>query len=453
MNNKDLINNASSQNSFLIVGFGMTGKAIARFLDNKNLFYYVVDKTDIIEKTGPGFKKQLSEKAAHELLASSQITSVFPSPGVSLQHPVVTTAAKHMIPIIGELELASFYLLGDFIAVTGTNGKSTTAMLINALLEDAGMANRLCGNIGEPLINAVNEPPTPFYVIEESSYQLELVGSLTHRIAICLNVTEDHFDRYNNIQEYALAKQNIIKNSDQNHWFIFNDDDPYCQRMSWDSHTQNIPYSLVKIYDQGSYSQQDKLIIKIKDKTFIFQLSECALTGLHNHENMLASLTAALLINSTPEAVESYKKTLKTFTGLNHRMQKVHSHKGVFYYDDSKATNVGAVIMALASFDKPIILIAGGKEKNCDFSPLKGLIKNKVKKLILLGDAKEKMAKLFKDDAEIILVKDMKEAVSQASKEACEGDVVLLSPACASFDQYKNFEERGYDFQQCVKNI
>jgi UDP-N-acetylmuramoylalanine--D-glutamate ligase len=453
MTNKDLINNTSSQDSFLIVGFGMTGKAIARFLDNKNLFYYIVDNRDITEEAGTGFKKQLSEKSAQELLASSQITSVFPSPGVSLQHSVVTTAAKHKVPIIGELELASFYLQGDFIAVTGTNGKSTTAMLINALLEDAGMANRLCGNIGEPLINAVNEPPTPFYVIEESSYQLELVGSLKHRIAICLNVTEDHFDRYDNIQDYALAKQNIIKNSDKNHWFIFNDDDPYCQRMSWESNTQNSPYSLVKTYNQGSYSQHDELIVKLNNETFTFKLSECALTGLHNHENMLASLTAVLLINKTPEAVNSYKKTLKTFKGLKHRMQKVHEFNGVHYYDDSKATNVGAVVMALASFDQPIILIAGGKEKNCDFAPLKGIIKNKVKKLILLGDAKDKMETIFKNDAEIILVKDMKEAVLQAKQEASEGDVVLLSPACASFDQYKNFEERGYDFQQHVKDL
>ncbi len=432
----------------------MTGKAVANFLESKDFSYYIYDENEVTDKMGPGFIKQLQLDEINKALDSKTVKAVFPSPGVSLKHSVIARAYENNIPMIGELELASFYLKGDFIAVTGTNGKSTTAMLINALLEDAGIQNRLCGNIGSPLINAVNETPVPFYVIEESSYQLELIGSVRHSISICLNVTEDHFDRYDSIIDYALAKKNIINNSHSDDVFIYSDDDQYCRQISQQAKTKNIPFSLVNKLQNGAFIDDNKLVITLDGKEFIFDLNDCSLKGMHNWENMLASLTAALIINNTNEAYKSYQNTLKTFVGLPHRMQKVHSENGVDYYNDSKATNVGSVVMALAGFqEKNIILIAGGKDKDCDFRPLKGIVENKVKNLILIGEAKERMQETLRDNAVIDLKDNMAKAVEYAKSIAKKGDTVLLSPACSSFDQYKNYEERGKDFTDCVNKL
>src|SRR3989339_764031 len=335
LSHRDLLHNASSNHLFLILGYGMTGQALARFLESQKRRYVIFDEKDIKTPSSPYCLDRIDLKQGSQLLLENKISAIFPSPGVSLQHTLNTLACQSKVPIIGELELASFYLKGDFIAVTGTNGKSTTAMLISALLKDAGVENRLSGNIGAPLIDAVNEPPFPYYVIEESSYQLELVGTLS----------------------------------------------------------------------------------------------------------------AAIIIDSSPTALASYQNTLANFVGLPHRMQKIHSSNGIDYYDDSKATNVDSVVMALASFDGNVILIAGGQSKHCDYTPLKGIMHHKVKTLILLGEAQDEMHDAFHDQAPTERVANMREAVTLAKRLATSGDVVLLSPACASFDQYQNYKERGNDFQ------
>lgn len=434
----------------LILGYGLTGKALADFFENKKIAYVICDDQNAVLRTGDFFRGAVSWDDA---AVKSQIKMVFPSPGIARTHPWCSWAHDARIPVVGELELASFYLSGDFIAVTGTNGKSTTVMLINALLKDAGAAVGLYGNIGEPLIAATREPNHDGYVVEESSYQLELIGGLRHRVAVCLNVTSDHFDRYKNLEEYALAKARIFQNSRPDDFFIFNYDDEFCLRMSWKSKARNIPFSLVHRFVEGAFVEENDMVIRMSDKEFRFSLSDCSLKGLHNVENMLASLVAALAYRNDEASVASYRGTLKNFQGLPHRVEKFFSTQGIDFYDDSKGTNVGAVVMALAGFDKNVILIAGGRDKHGDYAPLKGLLAGKVKKLILLGEAKTVMEKALQGATEIKLVATMREAVHEAKVSAESGDTVLLSPACSSFDQYRDYEERGLDFQSCVREF
>ncbi len=452
MTTQELLKNFNSEDAILIYGLGVTGKALAEFCEKKKFRYFITDQNKNLAWQGKYFQGFID--SSHDL-KGKEIKFIIPSPGVPLTDPLVQKVLKEKIPIVGELELASLYLKGDFIAVTGTNGKSTTVKLINELLNDAGIENGLMGNIGCPLISAVSEPPKFWYVIEESSYQLEMIGQMRHKIAVCLNVTDDHLDRYDSMAGYAKAKSHIIKNSQAGDGFIFNADDEHCVRMSWaaqDRKMHLLPFSLVNAVGEGACVEQDQLVVRLDGIEYKFDLKACALKGLHNQENMMAALLAVLVVNSKSEAIKAYQGKLKNFSALPHRVEKVGSFDGVDYYDDSKGTNVGAVVMSLASFDQPVILIAGGKDKNSDYFPLKGLLKGKVKKLILLGEAKEKMHQVFNDSVDTVLVHDMKEAVNVAHKNAVSGDIVLLSPACSSFDQYQDYKERGLDFQTCVKN-
>jgi len=457
MENESIIKEATPEDRFLILGYGVTGKAIAAFFDREGLNYFIFDDAGTVSDVGAGFQKQFGSVEELGSLIERNIKAVIPSPGVSLTHPVAQKANAQKVPMIGELELASFYLEGDFIAVTGTNGKSTTVKLINALLKDSGIENSLKGNFGSPLITAVNEPPAPFYVVEESSYQLELVGGLRHRISVCLNVSDDHLDRYPDLKAYSRAKENVILNSGSHDVFIYNADDRFCLGMAKRAKRAKrakvgslLPLSLVNKFEEGGFVDSQEMVIRRKGQEWRFPLARCALLGMHNQENMLAALLVVTEIASSDEVITSYRHTLSLFKGLPHRLQKVASLGGVDYFDDSKATNVGAVVMALASFHRPIVLIAGGRDKQGDYAPLKGLIQGKVKKLILMGEAQELMAKELQGTTDIALVHDMKEAVQVAHESVKEDDVVLFSPACSSFDQYENYMQRGDDFKQQV---
>lgn len=450
------IENISASESYLILGYGVTGRSLARFFAKKRWPYCVAEDNNIVTENDGAFTGQVRIEngelfSATRKISPSEIKAVFPSPGVSPEHPVARWSQKHKVPMGSELDLAFYYITGELIGVTGTNGKSTTVKLIEALLQNAGQAVSLNGNIGSPLIDAVGETPQSFYVVEESSYQLEQIASLRHRYAVCLNVTDDHFDRYPDIDAYARAKARVAEYSRPEDFFFYNHDDRHCVRMTKSTLAKKIPFSLVNEFDEGAFADKTDMVVRLAGKEFRFAIKEASLKGLHNLENMLASLLVVLSIASDEKTVASYRKTLATFVGLPHRVQKVHAENGVTYYDDSKGTNVGSVVMALAGFENNVILIAGGKDKLGDYAPLKGLIKSKVKKLILLGEAKKKMAEVLRRDADLSLVENMQEAVALAKKIALPGDTVLLSPACSSFDQYNNYHERGLDFQKWIK--
>lgn len=441
---------------YLILGFGVTGKALAGFFERKGSPYLVAEDNFAADVPGNFFRGRAEIRGdtlfcRGEEVPPSSVKGFLPSPGVSPAHPIARWSMQHAVPLVSELDLAAENLHGEFIGVTGTNGKSTTVKLIGALLQGAGFKAGFFGNIGSPLVNAVSETPQDFYVIEESSYQLEQIRSLKHRFAACLNVTDDHFDRHGDLNSYAAAKERVLLNSGPEDVFVYNADDPRCVRMATRTRAQLLPFSLVNRFASGGFMDGDELVVALPAGTWRFPLKAAALKGLHNAENMLVALLIALSARHDEAAVASYRVKLASFQGLPHRVEKVFSQGGVDYYDDSKGTNVGAVVMSLAGFEGNVILIAGGKDKLGDYAPLKGLVKAKVKKLVLIGEAKERMKEAFSAVTDVVLAADMKDAVAIAKKAARSGDTVLLSPACASFDQYGNYKERGLDFQKWVK--
>ncbi len=365
------------------------------------------------------------------------------SPGVPLTRPWLSGG----IPVVGELEFASRYLDGKILAVTGTNGKSTTVTLLDFIFKNAQCTSSLKGNIGMPLISAVNEPPSSFYVVEVSSYQLETIDTFHPFIAMMLNVTEDHLDRYQTIDEYAAAKARISMNQGPGDFFIYNADDPKCIHMAKKVKSKAIPFSLVNQLPEGGFVKKNALVIRYKGIEEMYPLNECSLQGLHNQENMLAAVLAATLAGVNSQSV---RQALKSFTALKHRLEYVGEFLGMKFYDDSKGTNVGSVVMSLASFEKNIILILGGKDKGGDYAPLASMIKAKVKLLLVLGEAKNKIVSALGSSTKTIKVSTMRDAIQKSFELGQKGDTVLLSPACSSFDQYKNYAERGTDFSHWV---
>lgn len=437
--------------AFLILGYGVTGKALADHMDRTKQFYHIWEDQQVVTRTSPHFLGQIRESDLTSDFAQ-KTAMVLPSPGAPLTHPTIQWGMQQNLPVLSEVEWASRFLEGNFIGVTGTNGKSTTVKLIHELLKAIDVRSGIFGNYGLPLICACEEPLPFTYVVEESSYQLEHIEKLHHQIAVCLNITPDHLDRYGNMEDYRKAKARIVENSSPEDVFIYNADNLGCVQIAKESQAQNLPFSLANEFEEGGFTKDGQMIIRLSGKEFCFDLADCALPGWHNQENMLAALLTVLNINSEDKAVEAYKQVLKTFKGLPHRVEFVCEENGARYYDDSKATNVEAVAMALTSFDNPIVLIMGGKDKDGNFNLLKGLVQEKVKTLILCGDARDKIASVLAENANTKTVATLKEATALAKQTAESGDVVLLSPGCASFDEFKNFVERGLCFQSWVKN-
>lgn len=430
-----------------ILGYGVTGQALARYCERQNLPYKILEDKNFSPPVNSLYKGAADPSFADHPCA------VYLSPGLAPNHPWRVAARNKGIPELGEFALAAKHLRGKIIGVTGTNGKSTVVTLIHALLKNAGVDAGLFGNIGTPLIDATGQNEHDYYVVEESSFQLETMGNLKHHIAVCLNVTDDHYERYADIHEYARAKSLILSGMGADDFFIYNQDDPHCERMSRNTIAKKKPFSLTHDCIPGGSVERNQLVIKMNGDSFFFDTNTATLKGLHNQENMLAALSAVLSIKNDTASVASYRNTLATFRGLPHRVEFVAEKNGVRYYDDSKGTNVGAVVMALAGFDAPVILIAGGRDKGGDYTPLKGLVKGKVKHLILIGEARPIIHAALKGLCPITEVEKMAEAVKHAHQIGAKGDVVLLSPACSSFDQYKNYHERGLDFQNCVMSF
>lgn len=443
--------NDFKRGKYLVGGLGITGASVIDFLLRQGCSLVGFEELSL-ENYEALKKKTDAEKALFYFKSLpdkvfKNCEGVIVSPGVPLTRPWIQEAQKRNIPVTGELELASRFIQGSIIAVTGTNGKSTTVTLLNAILKTGGFTASLKGNIGSPLITALAEPPAGYYVVEVSSYQLETIESFHPKVSINLNVTSDHLERYAGIHDYAKAKARIFMNQQGEDAFIFNADDPFCRTMARRAKCKTYPFSLVNHFSEGGFVNRDEMVVRINEKESRYSLKDCSLSGLHNQENMLASLIAATLMGVDRDAIS---ETLKSFKPLSHRVEYVGEWGGISFYDDSKGTNVGAVVMSLASFEKDVILILGGRDKGGDYSPLKSLIQVKVKALVILGEAREKISAVLEGLKPLYQVSNMEEAVSTSFKLGKPGDVVLLSPACSSFDQYKNYAERGKDFQQWV---
>lgn len=376
------------------------------------------------------------------------------SPGVPLDIPLVKRAKEADIEIIGELELAYNLCKGKFIAITGTNGKTTTTVLTGEIFKNEGKEAYVVGNIGVAAVSKAMEASENAYMITEvSSFQLETIKEFKPLVSAILNVTPDHLNRHKTFNNYAEAKAQIFKNQDENTFFIVNYDNPEAYALVKNCMAQVIPFSRKEVLEKGCFVKDDEIILKDDTRTItVCHVKELKIPGLHNLENALAAAAIAYWSGISHFAIAD---TLKTFEGVEHRIEYVDTVQGIRFVNDSKGTNPDASIKAIEAIDTKIILIAGGMDKGSDFEEFIGSFNNKVKYMVLLGETAEKI----KDTAckmgflNVIIKENMELCVEKAFEIAQDGDTVLLSPACASWDMYPNFEARGQHFKDCVKKL
>lgn len=378
---------------------------------------------------------------------------VIPSPGVPATVTPLKEAASHGIPIWSEIEAAYRLAQGQLIAVTGTNGKTTTTSLIGQMLKDVNLPVIVAGNIGVPLIGEAEQSTGQHaLVVEVSSFQLEWVEQFRPKVAVMLNITPDHLDRHKTLDNYIKTKANIFSTQRAIDYTVLNFDDPNVKKMAALTNAQVIFFSRKHNLEAGVFVRDGKITIKQEEELPVVAVEDIAIKGGHNLENALAATATAWVMGLTPEEI---KQTLKSFPGVEHRLEPVRTLDGVQYINDSKGTNPDASIKALEAFQNPIVLIAGGMSKGSDFSDFAENIKMKARAVILLGEEAEKLEDTLKDKqfTAIHLVKNYEEAVPLAQKLAQPGDIVLLSPACASWDMFSSFEERGKLFKHLVKEL
>ena len=375
------------------------------------------------------------------------------SPGVPNDSAVVQDARTKGIKLISEIELAYHYCKGKIIAITGTNGKTTTTSLCGHVFNTCGYKTHVAGNIGlafSEVVLDVNEGE--FVSLEVSSFQLDLIENFKPAAALILNITPDHLNRYeNSLQKYSESKQRIYKNQDEKDYLILNKDNPTVIKYLVDHKSKSFFFSLNEEQDNGCFHSGGNVIFRMNGKeSFRCLRNDIKIRGEHNLANSMAVISAAKVFNLDNEGII---KGLRTFESVEHRLELVRQIDGVKYINDSKATNVDSVWYALKSFDEPILLILGGQDKGNDYEQIKPLVLQKVKKIYAIGSSAEKVYNFFHHDVKVEIEKTMQDAVKSSSKEAKSGDVVLLSPACASFDMFNNYEHRGKVFKEAVNNL
>jgi len=439
----------------LVVGLARTGQATVKFLKAKGSIVSTTEmkpkeemKEAIRELEGMDFPM---EWGGHQTETFIKQDLIVVSPGVDLKIEPIQAAMKRGVRIISEIELAYQFIPIPIIAVTGTNGKTTTTLLIGEMLKEEGKKVGVGGNVGDPLILfAEGGDRWEVLVAEISSFQLEAIEDFRPRFSVLLNITEDHLDRYTSYEEYREAKARIFANQNSGDVAVLNGDDPIVMGFGGRVKAKKVLFSLRKRFKEGAFSNGQKIILRLGVKEESYSLARTPLKGIHNVENMMASLITARMYGCSKKAIET---VLNRFEGLEHRLEFVRETKGIRFYNDSKATNVGSVVKSLQSFGEPIILIAGGKDKNGDLSPLRELIQSRVKQMVLIGEAKERMNRELGDLTDTVITTTLEEAVHLAYQSAREGDVVLLSPACSSFDMFKDYKERGRVFKEAVHRI
>jgi UDP-N-acetylmuramoylalanine--D-glutamate ligase len=379
---------------------------------------------------------------------------VMKSPGIPDTAPIVQKLLKKGVKVISEIEFAGAYTDALLVGITGTNGKTTTATLTYQLLKDGGLNVGLGGNIGRSFAGLVAENAFENYVLELSSFQLDGIERFHNHIAVILNIVPDHLDRYEyDFNKYVEAKFRIIMNQTEEDYFIFDADDETIGKWLSENRirSQKLPFSISKKLEKGAYIEDEKLIIKLKNKEEIMPIATLGLQGQHNIKNAMAASTIATLLKIRKATI---RESLENFQGVEHRLERVLKINNVMYINDSKATNVNATFYALDSMERPTVWIVGGVDKGNDYTELLPLVNEKVKAIICLGVDNEKIVNQFGSCVDIVVETDsMKAAVEIAYKLSSKGDTVLLSPACASFDLFKNYEDRGRQFKEAVRNL
>jgi UDP-N-acetylmuramoylalanine--D-glutamate ligase len=436
----------------LVVGLARTGSECARFLARKGARVSVCDvrsadelKQDVAALTGLPVEFHFGAEVTGWL---ENVDYVVPSPGVPMQNVLLQAALARGIPVLSEIELAYRFFRAPLVAISGTNGKSTTTTLIGAMFKAEGKKIFLGGNLGAPFIGALTDS-WDWGVVEVSSFQLEWVERFCPRIALLLNVSEDHLDRYPTFADYCRAKERIFAAQTRAELAILNRDDPLVWEMKERIQARVFSFGFGAV-DEGVFATDREVVWRAGANEERFSLQNVKIQGVHNVENMMAATAAAKLAGISRRAIED---ALEEFPGLEHRLEFVRERDGVRYYNDSKGTNVGAVVKSLASFSAPVILLAGGVDKGGDYRPLADAIQGKVRRLVLFGAAKGIIAGAVGHLTETTIVDDMAAAVRDAAAHGRPGDVVLLSPACSSFDQFRNYAERGRIFKDLVTGL
>ena len=440
----------------VILGAGESGTGAAVLARKEGLDVFVSDISPIRQD----YKNKLVddeiawEEGRHTDEKILTADEVIKSPGIPDHTPIMRKIIEKNIPVVSEIEFAGRYARAKMICITGSNGKTTTTMLTHHILKNAGLDVGVAGNVGNSLALQVAESPHDYYVIELSSFQLDNMYDFKADIAILLNITPDHLDRYHsNFQEYVESKFRIIRNQTVDDAFIFWNDDPVIRQglEKFKPQATVYPFSENQASNVKGYVQKGKIILETLKGTFTMERDLLSLKGTHNLYNSLASGIAAKVTDIRDEKIRA---SLTDFYGVEHRLEMVTRVRGVDYINDSKATNVNSCWYALYCIPAPLVLILGGTDKGNDYSEIEHLVKKKVHSLIFLGTDNSKLHDFFDGMVpQITDARSMEEAVELAYRLARKGDTVLLSPCCASFDLFENYEDRGNQFKQCVRNL
>jgi UDP-N-acetylmuramoylalanine--D-glutamate ligase len=441
----------------VILGGGESGVGAALLAKQKGWDVLLSDNGNI----APGYQEELKQHnipfeerghtEEHILLADE----VVKSPGIPDQVPLIQKLRAKGVPVISEIEFAGRYASGRKICITGSNGKTTTTMLIQHLLRNAGVNVAMAGNVGVGFARQVAKGVEPdWWVLELSSFQLDGMYDFRADVAILLNITPDHLDRYNyEMQRYVASKLRIIQNQTPADIFIYCQDDVTLREalQTQDIKAVQLPFSIEQTMNEGACIEGDQLIINYKGEPMSLFTQELALKGRHNLYNSMAAGIVAKVIKIRKKVI---RDSLASFTGVEHRLEKVSLVRGIEFINDSKATNVNSTWYALECMEKPVLWIAGGIDKGNDYADLAQLVMQKVKVLICMGKDNQKLVSFFEDKVPTIIeTQSMEEAVKSAYLLGEKGDVVLLSPACASFDLFKNYEQRGQQFKEAVRAL
>ena len=439
----------------LVVGLGKSGVASAIFLKQHGARVTVSDT-----KSGDELRNEIPALLDHGITVETGGHGertfrgqdlIVVSPGVPVDAPPLVQARSVGEMVIGEIELAAQFLPGPIVAITGSNGKTTTTTLAGEILTASGFPTLVGGNIGTPAISfAERAQPDTVVVLEVSSFQLETIQTFRPRVAVVLNVTPDHLDRHRTLDAYINAKARIFENQQPDDFAVLNADDPTCVGMAARTRAQVFWFSRQKEVQQGAWVRAGNIVFRDRaGQKEILQVSEIPLKGAHNLENVLAAVCAGALMGCAPDKI---RESVQDFKAVEHRLEFVATINGVDYYNDSKATNVDATIKALESFPANIHLILGGKDKGSDYTVLNDLLRQRVKRVYTIGAAAAKIESQIKG-VEVVHAETLENAIRKANAAAQPGDVVLLAPACASFDQFKSYEHRGKVFKQTVASL
>lgn len=435
----------------LIVGFGITGEAVCRFLLGQAAKIKVSEERDAAA-LGKDLQLWINrgvefETGGHTAASFTAADIIILSPGIP-DRPEIKKARDLNIPIMSEIELAFRFLKGKIIGITGSNGKSTVATLTQKILEEGGQKSHLAGNIGTPLISYVPDSiEENVYVTELSSFQLAYTEKFTPEISVFLNISSDHLDWHNNFEHYFSSKKRIFSGENLVQTAILNRDDPQVWGLKNTGPFQVYGFSRKEELVRGCFIRGVDIILSDLEEIKLMPVAEIPLPGIHNQENIMAAAIIGHIKGIPPERIRS---SILSFEGLEHRLEKVTNINGIDFYNDSKATNVDATLKSIQSFNTKITLILGGRDKGGNFLLLRDEVKARVKRIILIGEAKDKIKDALKDTASVEIAETMQEAVTRGYAAANQGEVVLLAPACTSFDMYQSYAHRGEVFKQEV---